>query len=106
MALPNIAALAGRRFTVTDGSSGSGLGTDRHCWFVLPVQPARKSEADVPSHHRAAFRRREALRGAAESVLTAALGRSAPRREAAAQAVPRIDAPFMPFLPQEPAWIP
>ena len=83
-----------------------GVEQDMDGWFVLPVQPARKSEADVPSHHRAAFRRREALRVAAESVLTAALGRSAPRREAAAQAVPRIDAPFMPFLPQEPAWIP
>jgi uncharacterized protein VirK/YbjX len=75
-------------------------------WFVLPAEPARKSEAEVPSHHRAAFRRREALRSAAEGVLTAALGRSAPQGEVAVQAAPRTVAPFMPFLPQEPAWIP
>jgi hypothetical protein len=39
-------------------------------------------------------------------VLTAALGRAAPQAEAAAAPVPRAAAPFMPFLPQEPAWIP
>lgn len=75
-------------------------------WFALPVEPPRKSEADVPSHHRAAFRRREALRLAAEGVLTAALGRAAPQAEAVAAPAPRAAAPFMPFLPQEPAWIP
>lgn len=75
-------------------------------WFALPVEPARKSEADVPSQHRAAFRRREALRMAAEGVLSAVLGRAAPPAEAVSVPVPRAASSFMPFLPQEPAWIP
>lgn len=45
-------------------------------WFVLPSSPAQKSEAEVPSQHRAAFRRREALRRTAEQLLTHALGGS------------------------------
>lgn len=43
-------------------------------WFELPLQPLRKREAEVPSHHRSAFRKREALRVAAESILLGALG--------------------------------
>ncbi|MBO9871797.1 MULTISPECIES: VirK/YbjX family protein [Xanthomonas] len=42
-------------------------------WFALPLTPARKTAADVPSQHRAAFRRREALRAHAEGLLAAAL---------------------------------
>lgn len=42
-------------------------------WFALPLTPARKTAADVPSQHRSAFRRREALRTHAEGLLAAAL---------------------------------
>ena len=75
-------------------------------WFALPLDAPRKSEAEVPSQHRAAFRRREALRVAAERILTDALGRAAPHADSAPQLAPRGAAPLMPFLPQEPAWIP
>ncbi|GAA0721715.1 hypothetical protein GCM10009105_32290 [Dokdonella soli] len=47
--------------------------------FALPVAPARKTEADVPSHHRSAFRKREALRVESERLLTDALGTMPPR---------------------------
>ncbi|MDQ1093477.1 uncharacterized protein VirK/YbjX [Xanthomonas sacchari] len=53
-------------------------------WFALPLTPARKTVADVPSQHRAAFRRREALRAHAEGLLAAAL-------PAACAAAPRGD---------------
>lgn len=43
-------------------------------WFELPANPERKTEADVPSNHRSAFRRREALRMDAERLLIGALG--------------------------------
>lgn len=43
-------------------------------WFELPVQPERKTEVDVPSQHRSAFRKREALRMEAERLLLDALG--------------------------------
>ncbi|WP_266156664.1 VirK/YbjX family protein [Dyella silvatica] len=43
-------------------------------WFILPQEPSRKSEADVASNHRSAFRRREALRLGAEQLLADALG--------------------------------
>lgn len=42
-------------------------------WFMLPESLNRKCESDVPSHHRSAFRRREALRLEAERLLTHAL---------------------------------
>lgn len=42
-------------------------------WFELPVGPLHKSVDEVPSHHRSAFRRREALRLHAERLLTDAL---------------------------------
>ena len=42
-------------------------------WYELPVQPERKSEAEVPSQHRSAFRKREALRMEAECLLVEAL---------------------------------
>lgn len=53
-------------------------------WFLLPEQPSRKSEADVPSQHRSAFRRREALRAEAERLLTDALSAFPPNRSASA----------------------
>lgn len=43
-------------------------------WYALPPSQPHKSEADVPSHHRSAFRRREALRVQAEQLLVDALG--------------------------------
>lgn len=42
-------------------------------WFLLPEAPSRKSESEVSSQHRSAFRRREALRLGAEQLLTEAL---------------------------------
>nr|WP_239538571.1 DUF535 family protein [Dyella mobilis] len=47
-------------------------------WFVLPAEQTHKSVAEVPSHHRSAFRRREALRLQAEQMLIEALQRPAP----------------------------
>lgn len=73
-----------------------------HGWFALPAEPPRKFEADVPSNHRAAFRRREALRLAAEELLADALRRVAPRALAASGAAREIPFP----LPLEHAWIP
>jgi uncharacterized protein VirK/YbjX len=74
-------------------------------WFALPIDPPRKDEADVPSHHRAAFRRREALRAAAEALLAGAFDRSARRADGAAEtAAPPRAASLR--LPQEYAWIP
>lgn len=43
-------------------------------WYELPLQPQRKTEADVPSQHRSAFRKREAIRIEAERLLLDALG--------------------------------
>ena len=49
-------------------------------WYELPLLPLRKTEADVPSQHRSAFRKREALRMEAERLLVDALGTAAPGR--------------------------
>jgi uncharacterized protein len=46
-------------------------------WYALPSAQTHKSVADVPSNHRSAFRRREALRLHAEQLLVNALGYSA-----------------------------
>ena len=43
-------------------------------WYELPLEPERKTAAEVPSQHRSAFRKREALRAEAEHLLIAALG--------------------------------
>ena len=43
-------------------------------WYALPTALAHKTEAEVSSNHRAAFRRREALRCQAEQLLINALG--------------------------------
>jgi uncharacterized protein len=48
-------------------------------WYALPPVQVHKSEAEVPSHHRSAFRRREALRRQAEQLLLNALEQPAPR---------------------------
>jgi uncharacterized protein len=48
-------------------------------WYALPAAPAHKTEAEVQSNHRAAFRRREALRREAEQLLTNALAPSPSR---------------------------
>jgi len=42
-------------------------------WFLLPETLSRKSESEVSSQHRSAFRRREALRIEAEQMLAEAL---------------------------------
>ncbi|GGA11420.1 VirK/YbjX family protein [Dyella caseinilytica] len=42
-------------------------------WYALPPAQNHKSEAEVASHHRSAFRRREALRRQAEQLLINAL---------------------------------
>ena len=47
-------------------------------WYVLPSTQMHKSEAQVPSHHRSAFRRREAFRRQAERLLTQALEQPVP----------------------------
>lgn len=43
-------------------------------WYELPLQPQCKTEVDVPSQHRSAFRKREAIRREAERLLIDALG--------------------------------
>ena len=43
-------------------------------WFMLPEALIRKSESEVSSNHRSAFRRREAMRIEAEQLLINALG--------------------------------
>ncbi len=43
-------------------------------WYELPLEPERKTAAEVPSQHRSAFRKREALRMEAERLLIDALG--------------------------------
>jgi len=42
-------------------------------WYALPAASPQKTAADVPSQHRAAFRRREALRQQIEQLLLSAL---------------------------------
>lgn len=54
-------------------------------WYELPVQPEHKTAADVPSQHRSAFRKREALRMEAEHLLTEALGAMPERHRPFAQ---------------------
>ena len=59
-------------------------------WFQLPQTTCRKSEAEVSSQHRSAFRRRESMRMEAERLLTDALecfpqGRAARRVEEAVE---------------------
>lgn len=69
-------------------------------WYALPSSQTHKSEADVPSNHRSAFRRREALRQQAEQLVIQALGQPLPlllesrvqERPVARRALPNIRA--------------
>jgi uncharacterized protein VirK/YbjX len=51
-------------------------------WFQLPETPSRKSEAEVASQHRSAFRRRESMRMEAERLLIEGLECFPPRKPA------------------------
>ncbi|WP_240669209.1 DUF535 family protein [Dyella sp. M7H15-1] len=48
-------------------------------WYALPSTPTHKSEAEVPSNHRSAFRKREAFRLQAERLLINALVQPIPK---------------------------
>jgi uncharacterized protein VirK/YbjX len=65
-------------------------------WYELPLHPQRKTEADVPSQHRSAFRKREAIRMEAERLLADALGAVPERHRQREQraAKPNLDALF------------
>lgn len=64
-------------------------------WYALPASLTHKSEAEVPSNHRAAFRRREALRREAEQLLLNALAPPVPGFQHAANDPPRIPVPVV-----------
>ena len=64
-------------------------------WFLLPEALQRKCEAEIPSHHRSAFRRREALRVAAEQLLIDALAAFSSHR--ATRLPEQASAPFASF---------
>lgn len=49
-------------------------------WYALPATQAHKTEAEVPSNHRSAFRKREAFRLQAEQLLLNALEQPVPKR--------------------------
>ncbi len=75
-------------------------------WFLLPATLDRKTEADVPSHHRSAFRRREAMRAEADRLLTLALGEGASGNLAMDERCVGPRSEPMPRLSLEVAWIP
>lgn len=64
-------------------------------WYALPGSLTHKSEAEVPSNHRAAFRRREALRREAEQLLLNALAPPIPGFQLAANDAPRMPVPVV-----------
>ncbi|GGA25612.1 VirK/YbjX family protein [Dyella nitratireducens] len=64
-------------------------------WYALPASLPHKSEAEVPSNHRAAFRRREALRLEAEQLLLNALAPPVPAFRRAAHEASRIPFPVV-----------
>ena len=75
-------------------------------WYVLPPTQVHKSEAEVPSHHRSAFRRREALRRQAEQLLINALEQPAPRLpEHRPQALRAAVGRRLPGLRAETSWV-
>jgi uncharacterized protein len=49
-------------------------------WYALPATQTHKTEAEVPSNHRSAFRKREAFRMQAEQLLVSALEQPVPKR--------------------------
>jgi uncharacterized protein len=73
-------------------------------WYALPRSQPHKSEAEVPSHHRSAFRRREALRLQAENLLTEALGQPVPRAITLLEGQPSAHKPLHNFLPES-SWV-
>jgi uncharacterized protein len=73
-------------------------------WFALPRSMPHKSEVEVPSHHRSAFRRREALRLQAESLLTQALGQPVPRAITLLEGQLQAHKPLRNFLPES-SWV-
>jgi uncharacterized protein len=64
-------------------------------WYALPAFQSHKSEADVPSNHRSAFRRREALRLQAEQLVMNALGKLQVKH-----AQPLVQTRLNPYKPQ------
>lgn len=64
-------------------------------WYALPASLPQKTEADVPSNHRAAFRRREALRREVEQLLLNALRPPVPFAGSAAPRTLRMMAPLV-----------
>jgi len=60
----------------------------RDGWFQLPTTLPHRSEAEVPSRHRAAFRRRDALRQQVDEMLFHALRDATWRRSVAVKSVP------------------
>ncbi|MBD8898262.1 DUF535 family protein [Rhodanobacter sp. DHG33] len=60
-------------------------------WYELPLQPRHKTEADVPSQHRSAFRKREAIRREAERLLVDALSAMPERHRQHEQHAPKSD---------------
>lgn len=64
-------------------------------WYALPPSPKPRSEAEVPSHHRAAFRRREALRREVEQLLLDALAQPASLSGGSVQPASRLGWPVM-----------
>jgi uncharacterized protein len=74
-------------------------------WFMLPESLSRKCESEVPSHHRSAFRRREALRIEAERLLTNALEAHSLRRITAAPGKALESGESFQHDGLEPSWI-
>jgi uncharacterized protein len=75
-------------------------------WYALPPAQVHKSEAEVPSHHRSAFRRREALRRQAEQLLIQALEQPLPRlSEPQPQAHRAAAGRPLPGFRAEPSWV-
>jgi uncharacterized protein VirK/YbjX len=64
-------------------------------WYALPRALAQKTEAEVPSNHRAAFRRREALRREAEQLLMNALAPPMPAYRGLGQRALRMTFPVV-----------
>jgi uncharacterized protein VirK/YbjX len=73
-------------------------------WYALPRSMPHKSEAEVPSNHRSAFRRREALRLQAENLVTQALRQPVPRAITRLKEQPAANQSLHNFLPES-SWV-
>jgi uncharacterized protein VirK/YbjX len=73
-------------------------------WYALPRSMPHKSEAEVPSQHRSAFRRRQALRLQAGNLLTQALGQPVPRAITLIEGQSAAHKPLHNFLPES-SWV-